>query len=82
MKYYKQCTFKSGNARTVAWIPEHGAKIGLSMVFKDVDDHKRWTVVSVGSRIEESFAKRQEQAWKHQHKMSDIPRRRGRNKED
>ena len=47
-EFYKQCNFESGNKTTTAWIPEHGAKLGFSMVFEDDEDKTRWTVTSVG----------------------------------
>ena len=47
-EFYKQCSFKSGNKHTTAWIPERGAKVGLTMTFEG-DGPERWTVISVGS---------------------------------
>jgi hypothetical protein len=52
MEYYRQCKFRQGETYTIAWIPEHGAKIGYSMVFEDSRDSGRWEVVEVSdSRI-------------------------------
>ena len=62
-KFYKQCTFKSDNSTTTAWIPERGAKVGKRVTFKDDDSDQIWTVVSVGAgRIPKDVAnKRQHQ---------------------
>ena len=34
--YYRQCTFKSEDSITTAWIVEKSAKKGKRMVFKDM----------------------------------------------
>ena len=47
MDMYVQCKFKNENSETTAWIPEEGAEVGKSMLFKGDDDKKRWTVVEV-----------------------------------
>jgi hypothetical protein len=50
---YRQCELQQGNLKTVAWVPESGAKVGSSFVFKDDKQGGRWTVLSVGAmRIE------------------------------
>lgn len=74
MKYYRQCTLRSGNTFLTAWIEEKGAKIGHSITLKDSKDTKRfWQVLDVGDvRLPEAKTKLQEQAYKHQRKVSDI----------
>jgi hypothetical protein len=49
MEYFKQCEFKNGNLTTTAWIPEEGAKVGSSMLFKHDKKSGRWVVTAVGS---------------------------------
>ena len=66
MKYYRQCSFKQSNKRTVAWIEERGAKVGYKVSFKDEDDGGLWEVTSVSdSRITEEAAKRTERLYKN-----------------
>ena len=48
MEFYRQCELRRDNVSTVAWIPEHGAKVGFSFLFKDEKSEGRWTVLSVG----------------------------------
>jgi hypothetical protein len=47
-EYYRQCEMEQGNLKTVAWVPESGAQVGFSFVFKDAKKDGRWTVLSVG----------------------------------
>lgn len=47
-EFYRQCELAQGNLKTVAWVPEDGAKVGFSFLFKDAKGEGRWTVLSVG----------------------------------
>ena len=47
-QYYKQCKLESGNTTRVAWIEEHGAKMGFQVALQG-DPDKWWKVTSVGS---------------------------------
>jgi len=57
-KYYKQCKFKLGDTKRVAWVEERGAEVGKLVAFKE-DPEFYWEVVSVGERrITEEQAKK------------------------
>lgn len=47
-EFYRQCTFKSGDSQTTAWIPEKDVEVGGQVAFKE-DPDKWWEVVSVGT---------------------------------
>jgi hypothetical protein len=50
MEYYRQCTLKSGNVETVAWIEEYGAKVGCSVTLKDAEDPEQvWEVTQAST---------------------------------
>ena len=73
MKYYRQCTFKSGNSTTTAWIEERGAKVGKKVTFKDEDEKRWWEVTAVSdTRMDEQRVKEQEKNAKNHRKASDI----------
>jgi len=58
-EYYRQCTLKQGNVSTTAWVPEEGAEVGKSFLFKDDREAGRWEVTHVGpSRILREEVKR------------------------
>jgi len=73
---HRQCTFESGNYRTVAWIPERGAKLGYSMKFKDDTEGfegRVWTVIGVsGARKELRYLRDRERGSWHD---NDLHRR-------
>jgi hypothetical protein len=73
--FFKQCKLRSGNTFTTAWIDERFARIGTSMVFKDVeeDEKRRWEVEAVyGIRRNEVDVKDHERDYLVQRKRSDI----------
>ena len=74
MDYYKQCTLRSGNTETVAWIEERGAKVGYSVTLEDSEDPARWwEVVLTGSnRIAKDEVYARERDYLNQRKASDI----------
>ena len=47
MLYY-QCRFQRGDAHTIAWIEERGAKLGRLVELLTLDAGGPWRVVSVG----------------------------------
>jgi hypothetical protein len=48
MKYFRQCTLRSGTAEMIAWIEEYGAKEGYLITLEDTDEPARlWKVVKV-----------------------------------
>jgi hypothetical protein len=47
-EFYRQCTFKSGDTSTTAWIPEKGVEVGGKVAFEGQPD-KWWEVMSVGT---------------------------------
>jgi len=64
MEYYRQCTLKSENLETVAWINESSARETALVKLKDSDDPAReWRVVAVGpTRITQTEAQEQARA--------------------
>lgn len=44
---YRQCTFRRGTERTVAWIEARGAKVGAQVELKTLDDLGPWIVEAV-----------------------------------
>lgn len=44
---YRQCRFRRGLERTVAWIEERGAKIGARVALLSLDDGDTWEVEDV-----------------------------------
>ena len=54
MGNFYQCNFRKSTARTTAWIPERGAKVGNIVEFKDGTKRDGgWEVVSVGNAMDE-----------------------------
>lgn len=56
IEYYKQCRFEKGNHRTIAWIPEHAAKVGNRVELLSLDG-EFWTVSEVGTRLSKEEVK-------------------------
>ncbi|MGE0741295.1 MAG: hypothetical protein AB7O98_08130 [Hyphomonadaceae bacterium] len=44
---YRQCKFRRGTERTVAWIDARGAKVGARVELKTLDDLGPWIVEAV-----------------------------------
>lgn len=44
---YRQCRFRRGPERTVAWIEERGAKVGMRVDLLTLDENGAWEVESV-----------------------------------
>lgn len=70
--YYIQCKFKQGTKEYTAYIPERGARIGLSMELEDKEG--RWKVIEVmrETRIDSERAKRASRDYLKQRDASDI----------
>jgi hypothetical protein len=61
MANFKQCKFRRGDAYTVAWIEERGAKVGANVELKTADG-EFWEVVEVYDYAMDEAALRQKQA--------------------
>jgi hypothetical protein len=45
--HYRQCKFRRGSERTVAWIEARGAKLGAGIELKTLDQLGLWIVEAV-----------------------------------
>lgn len=70
--HYIQCTFSQGDTEYTAYIPEHGAKVGHSMVLEGKEGRWTVTVVSKDTRIDWEMALRRSRDYVNQRKASDI----------
>lgn len=74
MKFYRQCTLRSGNTETVAWIEEHGARVGNRVTLKDTEDpEKIWTVRTASTqRLSQETVQENEHRHSKWHQQVDI----------